>query len=160
MLPALVTGKDLEKLLQLSQGRISQLNKSGVLKPAKGSKVGKGTFELLPSVHGYLATLRANDTPSPFNEARTVLTSTRAAIAELDLQARQAQLVSVEEIEAGWGQLMDALKGHLLSMPTKIAARLSSCRTTVEAQALLRREIHDALGRISTHQFAPKAAAE
>ena len=89
--------------------------------------------------------------------ARREWVETKNQLAALDLAERQAELVSVAELEHAWGILMDTLRTHLLAIPSKLAPRLNAARSSAEAQALVRCEIHDALSRISSHQFEAAA---
>jgi phage terminase Nu1 subunit (DNA packaging protein) len=158
-LPTDVSTNQLATLLGVSPQRINQLAAASVLQ-----KIGRNKYPLASSIAAYithreqLVTEELNDSVGTLTAARREWVETKNQLAALDLAERQAELVSVAELEHAWGMLMDTLRTHLLAIPSKLAPRLNAARSSAEAQALVRREIHDALSRISSHQF--EAAAE
>ena len=61
----------------------------------------------------------------------------------------EGSLVPADQIDATWQALTATFKSHMLAIPSKVAARIGMCKTTVERQELLRLEVHHALDQLS-----------
>lgn len=136
------------KLLDLTPRRVNQLVDEGVF-----PKAGRGTFELVPVVKGYIKHLRdriaAGNESDGYTEHRARLTKARADMAELERAQIIASLVPADDIEAAWSAVTAAMRSRLLAIPSKVAPRLMAMKTVNEAQELIRAEIFGALEELA-----------
>lgn len=154
-LPLDVTVHDLAQLLGIGPRRVQQLVREKII--ARGTR---GRYPLPESVRGYVRYLsaQASDDATDLTAQRIRLTKAQADMAELDLQQRAGQLVSVDEITAEWGSMLATVRTRLLAMPAKLAPVIVTERTAGGAFAMLEREVHEALTELSRTGDAETAA--
>lgn len=147
-----VTGAQLAAILGISRATVSNLAADGILVRAD-----RGAFDLAGSVQAYVRHKVTAAKASGDDGAVQSLTAERARMARLkaDQVEREARIaageyVAVADVEAGWLKVVGIVRSRLLAVPTKLAARIVGVRTPAEAEALLRKEIHGALGDIAT----------
>jgi phage terminase Nu1 subunit (DNA packaging protein) len=141
-----VSLETLANLIDLTPRRVNQLADEGIIPRTK-----RGVYELAPAVRGYVHFLRefarGRDKTEARNKAR--LTGTRAEIEELKRARLAGEMIPREQVIRIWAEPAMAMRSHLLGIPSKVAARVGMCKSTIEVQALLRREIEDALSELA-----------
>ena len=131
-------------LLDLSAQRISVLEREGIVQ-----KVARNSYSTL-SVPAVVRAMRVRgEGPVAYTEARTRWLQERARGAQLVREEKEGKLVPVDQVAAGWAELALTMRSHMLSLPSRIAARVGMAKNAVEVQQILRREIEDALSELS-----------
>lgn len=90
------------KLLDLSERRVQQLSREGVIPKAE-----RGQYDLIGSVRGYVRYLRDQALKSQagapdYMAERARFIRARADIAEMEAQEKRLSLIAADQIEAAW----------------------------------------------------------
>lgn len=89
---------------------------------------------------------------SSYDEARTRKVNAEAEIAELELAKVRGELVIAEDVVKAWDDVLSALKGKLLSIPTKAAPVVSAEPDAGSCQKILEDLINEALEELSNYE--------
>ena len=148
-------------LLDLSQRRVQQLSKEGVIPKAE-----RGRYELVPAIRGYIRYLKersitgdakSDETIVSFDEARRRKISAEAEMAELALAVEQQKVVSIEETEKNWTEVLGAVRAKILSMPTVMASQVAVETDQKIVKELLTKKVEQALMELSAIEIKTKA---
>lgn len=139
----------LAKLLLLTERRIQQLAKEGVI--PKGPR---GEYELVPSVQGYIRFLQEESRQgvggSPeMADSKTRLAKAKADDAEMKVLERRKQLVWANEVVVTWAGILTLFKTRMRSIPSEFAPRVRMAKTDGQAQKLLQQGIDAALNELA-----------
>ena len=129
----------LADLLMLDPRRIQQLAKEGVV-----VKAARGEYELVPSIQGYINSLKESGNQEIF-EQKTRLTKARAEREEFTVKKLQGELVGKNDVIENWSLMIANCRSLILAIPNKIAARVRSTKTDAEAQKIIQNELWQAL---------------
>ena len=88
---------------------------------------------------------------SSYDEARTRKVNAEAEIAELELAKVHGTLVIAEDVVKAWEDVLGALKGKLLSIPTKAAPVVSAETEAGTCQNILEDLMNEALEELSNY---------
>ncbi len=88
---------------------------------------------------------------SSYDEARTRKVNAEAEIAELELATVHGTLVVAEDVVKAWEEVLGALKGKLLSIPTKAAPVVSAENEAGVCQDILEDLMNEALEELSNY---------
>jgi hypothetical protein len=88
---------------------------------------------------------------SSYDEARTRKVNAEAEIAELELATVHGTLVVAEDVVKAWEEVLGALKGKLLSIPTKAAPIVSAENEAGICQDILEDLMNEALEELSNY---------
>lgn len=88
---------------------------------------------------------------SSYDEARTRKVNAEAEIAELELAKIKGVLVVAEDVTSAWEDVLGALKGKLLSIPSKAAPVVASEMEAGGCQKVLEDLINEALSELSNY---------
>ena len=91
---------------------------------------------------------------SSYDEARTRKVNAEAEIAELELARVHGTLVLAEDVVQAWEDVLGALKGKLLSIPTKAAPVVSAESDAALCQTILEDLMNEALEELSNYEPA------
>ena len=110
----------ISQLLKLTERRIQQLAKDGII-----PKADRGEYDMIPVVHAYIDYLKAK-IGGEFNAEdlainRNRLLKAQADLAEIEKQKQEGELITKDEVKKNWLNLLSVLKTKLLSMPNKLA---------------------------------------
>lgn len=128
------------KLLDLSNRRVQQLSKEGII-----PKTERGRYELVPAVRGYIRYLKErsiNPGVVSFDEVRARKTAAEAEMAELELLQRKGDLIPMQQVIDTWLELIASCRSKMLSMPAKLAPVVAVednpavCKQIVEEQMM------------------------
>ena len=89
---------------------------------------------------------------SSYDEARTRKVNAEAEIAELELAKVRGELVIAEDVVKAWDDVLAALKGKLMSIPTKAAPVVSAEPEAGSCQKILEDLINEALEELSNYE--------
>ena len=137
------------KLLKLSERRIQQLAKEGVIPKAE-----RGKYDLIGSVQGYIDYLKAKAggefTAEEVLKNKNKLLKAKAELAEIDKMKASGELIPKGEVKKSWLELVHKLKQKLLSIPNKVAPVVVTVKSINEIKLILQDKIYEALYEISS----------
>lgn len=135
-----ITQADFGRLVGITQARVSELARSGVL-PAGGTA---GSW-----LHGYCAHLRAQAAGRAgqldLSQERAALARTQNALAELKLAEERRELVRRLEVERHLAGGLVALRDRLETVGSRTGAILAAESDTASCARIVRDEIREAL---------------
>lgn len=150
-----VTEVDLAEYLGLSTRRIRQLVKEGVV-----IKSQRGRYDLQKSVLGYINSLRQEEKQQSANLDKLKISKEATALqheqlkkrkTELQVQELEKKLHRAEDVEYFWNAMALAAKSRLTAIPVKCAPVLVGIEDRKEIQAILKREVAEALNEIAAY---------
>ena len=138
------------KLLDLTERRVQQLSREGVIPKAE-----RGQYDLVGAVRGYVAYLheQAKDAQAgaPDHAAeRARLLRAKADLAEMEARGRQGALIPAEAMEAAWTAIRARLRTRLLGLPDRLAPLCHEETTIAGTRDQIRRAVRDALEDLAT----------
>jgi hypothetical protein len=133
-----LTAIQLGDALLLTATHVRRLANDGIL-----PKQSNGRYLLGPCVHGYIRHLRRGG--SAYLDERARYTRAKADAAALAAKVKAGELVPAAEVAETWGAIVSVMRTRMLAIPARVAARWGMVRSTVEAAAMVREEIHEAL---------------
>lgn len=157
-----VTEVELAEYLGLSDRRIRQLSKSGVV-----IKSQRGRYDLKASVQGYINSIRQDEKKLDANLDKLKLSKEATALqheqlkkrkTELQVQEMEKKLHRAEDVEHFWNVMALAVKSRLTAIPVKCAPLLVGIEDRKEIQAILKREVTEALNEVSDYDVEQYAA--
>lgn len=137
------------KLLMLTERRVQQLAKEGVLPRAE-----KGRYELAPVVQAYIKYLRDRaigaDLPgAPLGEHRTRLYKARADIAEFEAERLAGTLIPADDVERAWTAAANRVKQRGLAIAPKAAPLVAVETDTDACQEIIETFVHETLAELA-----------
>lgn len=150
-----VTEVELAEYLGLSTRRIRQLFKEGVV-----IKSQRGKYDLKSSVLGYINSIRQQDKKKDVDLEKLKISREAESLMHERLKKRKTELVVLEmekklhrseDVEYFWNSMVLAAKSRLTSIPVKCAPLLVCIEDRKEIQAILKREVADALNELANY---------
>lgn len=153
------------KLFDLSDRRVQQLAKEGVL-PAASTRPYK--FDLLPTVKAYIKYLSDKANGKEAKNADTAkaeadklraeadLKQSKAKIAEMQLKELEGKMHRSEDVEAMTNDLVYTVRSMIMALPGRLAMDVVQAGTANEASALIRTECHIILNELAGYQYDPE----
>lgn len=150
-----LTAEKLARVLMITDRRVQQLAKEGVL-----VKEGRGRYPLIPNIQAYIkywqdraVGAREMGEAPDYHAEKARLVKAQADKAEMEAEQLKGRLLDAEIVEREWGKVLTNLRQALLSIPSKIAQSVSSASDAVEAEEIIRAQIHEALNELSAGQI-------
>lgn len=145
------------KLLDLSERRVQQLGRDGVI-----PKPERGQYDLVGAVRGYVRFLREQAArngggTADFGTERVRLIKAKADLAEMEAAAMRGDLVAAEAVEQAWTAVLALLKQRLLVLPDRIAPLVHEESTIAGARNLIRKAVVETLAELAAQ---PVVAAD
>lgn len=133
------------RLLDLSERRVQQLSREGVIPKAE-----RGQYDLIGSVRGYVRYLRdqalkAQAGAPDYAAERARFIRARADLAEMEAEEKRRSLIAVEQIEAAWIAVLALLRTRLLALPDRLAPQAFEQTTVGDTRNLIRAAIREVL---------------
>lgn len=133
------------RLLDLSERRVQQLSREGVI-----PKADRGQYDLIGSVRGYVRYLRdqaqkAQAGAPDYTAERARFIRARADLAEMEAEERRHALIAADQIEAAWIAVLALLRTRLLALPDRLAPQAFDQPTVGETRNLIRTAIREVL---------------
>lgn len=161
------------RLFGLSGRRIEQLVSDGVIDRVK-TKSGEVRFELAPTIQKYVKYLsdkaygrERSDKEAELKEqklrADVALKESQGELHRLRTEIAQGNYISVEEVKADYSRFFIVFKNFALSIPGKMAGRLSGFVDPVEVREIeneLQKEVKKLLSDFVTRATTEKAEPE
>ncbi len=137
------------KLLDLTERRVQQLGRDGVIPKAE-----RGQYDLVGAVRGYLRYLRdqasrARDGVADFGTERARLIKAKADLAEMEALQRRGELLPAAGVEDAWTEVLSRLRARLLVLPDRLAPLIHEETTIAGARAIIRQGIAEALAELA-----------
>jgi phage terminase Nu1 subunit (DNA packaging protein) len=129
------------KLLLLSDRRVQQLTKEGVIPKAE-----RGRYELAPAVQGYIRylqerSLRTDSSPIDYHMEKARLTKAQADREEVEAAKAMGDVVSVKQVETNLANLFAEVRANFRNIPDRVVSALVGSTDEREVKAVLLREI-------------------
>jgi len=141
----------ISKLLKLTERRVQQLAKDGIIPKAE-----RGKYDLVSSVHGYVDFLKAKAggefTAEEVIKNKNKLLKAKAELAEIEKMKATGELIPKEEVKRTWLELIYKMKQKLLSIPNKVAPVVVTVKSINEIKLILQDKIYEALYEISSDE--------
>ncbi len=139
------------KLLNLTERRIQQLAKDGII-----PKSVKGKYDLIGCVRGYIRYLQdrafGQDIGTvDYHQEKARLTKLQADEKALLVEQLRGKLLLLDDVSDAWIEMIANARAKLLGIPTKIAARLAVIENTAEVENFLKEVIYEALTELANH---------
>ena len=133
------------KLLDLSERRVQQLSREGVI-----PKATRGQYELIGSVRGYVRYLRdqavkAQAGAPDYAVERARFIRARADLAEMEAQEKRGSVIAAGDVEDAWIAVLTLLKTRLLALPDQLAPVAFDQPTVGDTRNLIRRSMREVL---------------
>ena len=133
------------RLLDLSERRIQQLSREGVIPKAE-----RGQYDLIGSVRGYVRYLRdqalkAQAGAPDYAAERARFIRARADLAEMAAEEKRRSLIAADQIEAAWIAVLALLRTRLLALPDRLAPQAFEQSTVGDTRNLIRAAIREVL---------------
>lgn len=149
-----VPAKTLAGLFSLTEVRIQQLAKAGVIK-----KVAHGRYDLWASIKGYVRYLQdrsvgrgaGDGEGSEYNKHRARLFKARADEAEMRAAIMRGDCHDAEAVRECWLEGQANFRARLLGVPSKGAQAVEGMSTIAERKAVLEKLVHEALNELSDY---------
>jgi phage terminase Nu1 subunit (DNA packaging protein) len=137
------------RLLDLSERRIQQLSREGVIPKAE-----RGQYDLVAAVRDYVAYLRdlavkAQSGAPDFGAERARLIKAKADLAEMEASGRRGELLPAEAVEAAWTAVLARLRARLLVLPDRLAPLCHEETTIAGVRDQIRKAVREALDELA-----------
>ena len=137
------------RLLDLSERRIQQLSREGVIPKAE-----RGQYDLVAAVRGYVAYLRelavkAQAGAPDFGAERARLIKAKADLAEMEADGRRGELLPADAVEAAWTAVLARLRARLLVLPDRLAPLCHEETTIAGVRDQIRKAVREALDELA-----------
>ena len=138
------------KLLDLTERRVQQLSAQGVI-----PRTGRGRYELVPAVRGYVRFLRERAVKGDaagaddLGASRAKLLSARARMATLEADQFEATLLRRPDVERAWSSIVANMRARLLAVPSKTAQAIVFLESPQQIASLLTAAVSEALDELS-----------
>lgn len=141
----------LAKLFNLTDRRVQQLAKDGII-----PKADKGKYDLIICTKHYIKYLQERaagknvDTQDGYFES-TRLKKVQADKIELEIARMKVELIPAEQVELHWSNLVIAFRASMLSLPSRLAHKIIACKTHAEVVEEMTAGIFEALEKLSRY---------
>jgi len=148
------------KLLDLSERRVQQLSREGVI-----PKATRGQYDLIGSVRGYVRYLRdqavsAQAGAPDYAVERARYIRARADLVEMEANQRRGALIAADDIEAAWIKVLALLRTRVLALPDRLAPQVHIAANLTEARNLLSVNLREALEDLANSDVQPETDSE
>lgn len=139
----------ISSLLDISERRVQQLSKAGVI-----PKAARGRYELIGSVRGYIRHLRDLNLKGEAGNAdygteRARLVKAKADLAEMEASQMRGELLSAPDVKVAWTEIVALMRARLLVLPDKIAPVVHETTNLNQARDVIKKAIHEVLTEIA-----------
>ena len=146
----MATIKEVADHLDLTSAHIHNLFNANVLTKS-GKSGGQDLDDCRVRYIRYLRSLSKgkNTNSGDLNEERTRLTKAQADRAELELQEKEADLISTDTIKTIWSDYVANVRSKLLALPSKLGHLTQAAETYAEAEAIIKESVYECLEELS-----------
>ena len=144
------------RMFNLTERRVRQLVEEGVI-----PRVGHGRFNLIETVSKYITFLKvssegldSNDVAESYEYEKWLHEKAKREKAEIDLAHLRNEMHRSEDVEKVLNHMVMAFRSKILSLPTKAASILINKSDPKLIEALLERDVHEALKELAEYDPA------
>ena len=144
--------KTIAKLLMLTERRVQQLTKEGVI-----SKEGRGQYELAASVQGYITYLKDrlagdSDESGAINhrEQQARYQKARADLAEMDADEQRGDLVHITVAGELWSQMASNMSTAVQGLGSRVSPLVVGNTDIKSVHKIINKECENILNELST----------
>ena len=130
------------KLLDLTERRVNQLAKEGIL-----PKAARGRYELVPVVRAYISYLRDRAVNSDVGPDDYATQRTRLTRAKADMEN---SLIPAEDVSDAWEAMVSNMKAKMLSLPSKVSTSVFVAEDVSETKRIIKEQVNEALAELAT----------
>ena len=145
----MATCKEIAQHLDLSQSRVNQLLKEGILSKGRG----QNAFDFDNCRVQYIRYMRdsafGEQNNASLNDVKIKLVQAQGEKAELEAKLLKGQLIPTDEVQDYWIDFVSNCKAKLLALPGKLAHRLQGAEDHNEIEEILTADVHEALMELS-----------
>ena len=136
-------------LLDLSERRVQQLSRAGVI-----PKAARGRYELIGSVRGYIRHLRDINIKSEtgtvdYGIERARLVKAKADLAEMEASQMRGDLLPAPDVTAAWTEIVALMRARLLVLPDKIAPVVHETTSLNQTRDVIKKAVYEVLTEIA-----------
>lgn len=147
----LVNVMTLARLFNLTDRRVQQLAKDGVI-----PKADKGKYDLIACTKSYIKYLQDRATgrdiePQDTHLERARLLKAQADKTELEVKAMKQELIAADQVELLWSGLVSAFRSKMLALPVRTAHLIITCKTYPEVVEVMTDKVNEALDELSRY---------
>jgi phage terminase Nu1 subunit (DNA packaging protein) len=144
------------KLLDLSERRVQQLSREGVI-----PKATRGQYDLVGSVRGYVRYLRdqaakAQAGAPDYASERARFIRARADLAEMEAAEKRGAVIPAADVEAAWIAVLARLRTRLLALPDRLAPLVHAEVSPAGVRDTLRGALREALEELAESDVRPE----
>jgi phage terminase Nu1 subunit (DNA packaging protein) len=144
------------KLLDLSERRVQQLSREGVI-----PKATRGQYDLVGSVRGYVRYLRdqaakAQAGAPDYASERARFIRARADLAEMEAEEKRGAVIPAGDVEAAWVAVLALLRTRLLALPDRLATVVHAETSAAGVRDVIRNAIREALEELAETDVRPE----
>jgi phage terminase Nu1 subunit (DNA packaging protein) len=144
------------KLLDLSERRVQQLSREGVI-----PKATRGQYDLVGSVRGYVRYLRnqaakAQAGAPDYASERTRFIRARADLAEMEAAEKRGAVIPAADVEAAWIAVLARLRTRILALPDRLAPLVHAEASPAGVRDTLRGALREALEELAETDVRPE----
>lgn len=142
--------KTIAKLFMLTERRIQQLAKEGIIPKAE-----RGRYELAPAVQGYIRFLQErslnpdNAAAIDFSAERARKIKAEADIAEIEAAKRRGDVADISTVRRSCERAFAEVRANLRNIPGRVATQVLGDDNESRVKALILNEIDLALSALS-----------
>lgn len=145
----LFSAKQLSELLNITDRRIQQLTKEGVI-----VKAARGKYKVMESVAGFIRYLQdknGDNDELDYNTEHALLERAKRQKAELQLAVMKGEVHRSKDVELVMNDMVASFRARILAIPTKLAPQLESIRELTKIRDVMTREMIEALTELSEY---------
>lgn len=146
----IVSTSELAEILGLTDRRIRQLEKAGII-----HKLERGKFDLAQAVQQYIAWIKAqaaeSDEELDLKKEKALLTRANRQKVELELKIMRGELHRSEDVRRVMNDMLGAFRARCLAIPSKAAPRLQGQTDLAVIQDIIKKEVYEALTELADY---------
>ena len=149
----LYPAKTIAKLFNLTERRVQQLAREGIIPKAE-----RGKYELIGAVQGYVKYLQERSvgqheaSPTDLMEHKVRLTKAQASEKEIQVEMMKKNLIHVDDVVDTWGKIIGIAKSRLMALPRRLSSKLLSAADLRETEIIIKNGVVEVLEEISSVQ--------
>ena len=142
----LISLSTFSECLGVTKEHVTRLANKGVI-----PKSINGEYDLVPSVRGYIESLRSRTEPASISltQEKALLAMRQRERLELELAQTRGELISVKLVKKEWEKLISASRARLLVIPTKLAPLVFAAKSIPEVKEVIQDAIYEALTELA-----------
>lgn len=141
--------KEVAEHLDLSESRVNQLLKEGILSKGRG----QDAYDLNHCRIQYIRYMRdsafGEQANTSLNDVKIKLVQAQGEKAELEARLLKGKVIPTEEVQDYWIDFVSNCKAKLLALPSKLAHRIHGAEDHNEIEEILTADVYEALQELS-----------